>query len=105
LVPKLVRWGIDAHMGILFGWPNQLLMATGALSLMFVIVYGYVIWWKRNPRAIEPLTRSWKQLPVWLRVVWLLVAITLGWALPLVGASLMAFIVIDMLLAKRTHTK
>ncbi|MEV6905884.1 PepSY-associated TM helix domain-containing protein [Amycolatopsis sp. NPDC051071] len=24
LMAKLARWGIDAHMGVLFGWPNQI---------------------------------------------------------------------------------
>ncbi|MBB1174863.1 PepSY-associated TM helix domain-containing protein, partial [Klebsiella pneumoniae] len=28
LIAKLTRWGIDAHMGILFGLPNQLLLAA-----------------------------------------------------------------------------
>ena len=36
LIAKLIRWGIDAHMGILFGWPNQLLMA--GLGIVFLAV-------------------------------------------------------------------
>ncbi|MEX0631366.1 PepSY domain-containing protein [Serratia ureilytica] len=32
LIAKLTRWGIDAHMGILFGLPNQLLLAAFGLG-------------------------------------------------------------------------
>ena len=37
LVAKLTRWGVDAHMGVLFGWPNQLLLVLFALGLCAAI--------------------------------------------------------------------
>lgn len=97
LVAKLVRWGIDAHMGVLFGIPNQIMMALAAAALMIVIVYGYMIWWQRRPRKLEPLRQSWARLPMAQKVLWGVIGAGLGWALPTLGISLMAFIVIDLL--------
>ena len=51
LIAKLTRWGIDAHMGILFGLPNQLLLAAFGLGLCLMIVLGYRMWWSRRPAA------------------------------------------------------
>ena len=28
LVAKLTRWGVDAHIGVLFGWVNQLIFGS-----------------------------------------------------------------------------
>ncbi len=47
----LTRWGIDAHMGILFGLPNQLLLAAFGLGLCLMIVLGYRMWWSLRPAA------------------------------------------------------
>ena len=51
LIAKLVRWGIDAHMGVLFGLPNQIVMALLGIGLMAIIAYGYRIWWASRPAA------------------------------------------------------
>ena len=51
LIAKLTCWGIDAHMGILFGLPNQLLLAAFGLGLCLMIVLGYRMWWSRRPAA------------------------------------------------------
>lgn len=99
LIAKLIRWGIDAHMGILFGWPNQLLMAGLGLSLIVTTLLGYRIWWRQRPAA-GSLPRTLVQ--AWLRLGWpgralaVLVAAGLGWALPLVGVSLGAFVLVDI---------
>lgn len=101
LVPKLIRWGIDAHMGVLFGLPNQIGMALVAAGLMVMIVYGYRMWWTRRPVAAEPLSDTWRRLPAGQRVLWLAVAIALGWALPVLGVSLAVFVAIDLLRSRR----
>jgi uncharacterized iron-regulated membrane protein len=99
LIAKLIRWGIDAHMGILFGWPNQLLMAGLGIALMVTTVFGYRIWWRQRP-APGSLPRTLVQ--AWLRLGWasramaVVVAVTLGWALPLAGVSLALFVLIDL---------
>lgn len=98
LVPKLVRWGVDAHMGVLFGIANQIVMAVVALGLMVTIAYGYRMWWARRPAAgILPLVESWLRMSMPARVVWAGVAVALGWALPVLGISLAAFVAVDLL--------
>ncbi|WP_308167127.1 MULTISPECIES: PepSY-associated TM helix domain-containing protein [Symbiopectobacterium] len=47
---KLTRWGIDAHMGVLFGLPNQLILAGFGLGLCALIAWGYRLWWLRRQR-------------------------------------------------------
>src|SRR5690606_6506666 len=45
LAAKLTRWGIDAHMGALFGVANQLVLIAFAVCLIVMIVWGYLMWW------------------------------------------------------------
>lgn len=101
LIPKLIRWGIDAHMGVLFGWPNQILMAALAFGLMVMIVYGYRMWWARRPAAGEPLWASWRRLSPGQQVLWAVLALGLGWALPVLGVSLAFFLAVDLLRMRR----
>lgn len=99
LIAKLIRWGIDLHMGILFGWPNQIAMAGLGLALIVMALLGYRIWWRQRPPA-GALPRT--VLQAWLRLGWptraaaLALAAALGWALPLVGASLVLFLCVDV---------
>lgn len=102
LVAKLTRWGVDAHMGVLFGLPNQLLLAFFGLGLCSMIVLGYRMWWIRRPKDVEAnpaqtLTESWIVLPHYAKGAWLMVALALGYALPVMGASLLAFLLVDIL--------
>lgn len=100
IVAKLIRWGIDAHMGVLFGLPNQIVLALFGLSLCTMIVWGYRMWWVRRPKAgnmMEPLTVAWLKLSILGRTLVLIVALFLGWSLPVMGVSLVVFIVIDLL--------
>ncbi|HLU04182.1 MAG TPA: PepSY-associated TM helix domain-containing protein [Advenella sp.] len=101
LVAKLTRWGVDAHMGILFGLPNQLLLIAFGIGLCVMIALGYRMWWLRRPAAAGPnpartLVAAWMSLPVALKTVSIVLAALLGYALPLMGISLLAFIMIDM---------
>ncbi|MFB9947691.1 PepSY-associated TM helix domain-containing protein [Rhizobium puerariae] len=99
IVAKLIRWGIDAHMGILFGMANQIVMAALGIALMVAIVYGYRIWWLRRPspgNAQRTLIKAWSYLSVRAKLLSVIAAIALGWALPLMGASLAAFVCIDL---------
>lgn len=98
IIPKLIRWGIDIHMGIKFGLANQLLMVAIGAGLCVSIVYGYVLWWKRRPAPGAPartLLQSWLYLGGVTKAVVLVLAIALGFALPLMGLSLLAFVLVD----------
>lgn len=100
LVAKLIRWGIDMHMGILFGVANQALAAAVAIGLIAAGLYGYRVWWQSRPapgRLPRTLAESWRRLPPGARMGVLLVAAALGWALPVLGGSLLAFVVVDVL--------
>jgi uncharacterized iron-regulated membrane protein len=100
LIAKLIRWGVDMHMGILFGWPNQLLMGAIGLALSAMIVLGYRMWWLRRPAAgagAQTLTQAWAALGWPARIAVLAVAAALGWCLPVMGVSLLAFLVVDVL--------
>ena len=106
LVAKLTRWGVDAHMGVLFGLPNQLLLALFGLGLCTMIVLGYRMWWLRRPASaaaspLETLTASWLALPLTARLLSLLLAVALGYALPVMGVSLLLFLAIDYLRWRR----
>ncbi|WP_142849940.1 PepSY domain-containing protein [Telmatospirillum sp. J64-1] len=99
LVAKLIRWGIDLHMGILFGVPSQILMAALGTALSVTILYGYRIWWQRRPAPGAPpqtLIQRWSRLSLPLKSLTVLVSLALGWALPLVGGSLALFLLIDL---------
>ncbi|WP_309113572.1 PepSY domain-containing protein [Saccharothrix sp.] len=104
LMAKLTRWGIDAHMGVLFGWVNQLLLLALGAGLVALVVLGYRMWWRRRPtRGFgRPVPRGrWRKVPPVQLVVVLVVAAAVGWFVPLFGLSLLAFLVVDALLATR----
>ena len=46
---KLTNWAIDAHMGVLFGIVNQILLALTAIGLISIVLRGYLMWWQRRP--------------------------------------------------------
>lgn len=110
IIPKLIRWGIDIHMGIKFGLVNQILIAAIGSALCVSIVYGYVLWWKRRPAPGAPartLIQSWLYLGPVSKLVVLAMAVALGLALPVMGASLAVFVLIDALrwrLDRSRHT-
>lgn len=106
LLAKLTRWGVDAHMGLLFGWVNQLVLAVFGIGLCSLIVMGYRIWWLRRPQQLSQsplgtLTASWRQCSITIKLITLVVALLLGYALPVLGTSLIAFVLIDIVRWKR----
>jgi len=108
MAAKLTRWGIDAHMGILFGLPNQLFVAACALGLCVLIVLGYRMWWLRRPTQTGanrvPPRRLWTELrkaPPMALVIMAAVAVGLGVFAPVMGVSLLVFLVVDAVLALR----
>ncbi|GAA4905444.1 putative iron-regulated membrane protein [Actinomycetospora succinea] len=97
LAAKLAQWGIDAHMGLLFGWVSQVFLAALALGLMCMVAWGYRMWWKRRPtRGGLPGPPGGTQRPgVGAVLVVALVAIAVGLFLPVLGASLLVFLLAD----------
>lgn len=107
LIAKLIRWGIDAHMGILFGWPNQLLIAGLGLALMLTTLLGYRIWWRQRPAPgslPRTIVQSWLRLGWASRTMAIAGAMGLGWALPLAGVSLALFVALDIARWRLAHS-
>lgn len=109
LVAKLTRWGVDAHMGVLFGLANQLLLAIFGGGLCLMIGLGYRLWWRRRPAPgsrgpVSTLSHAWLQLGWPGRGVTLLLALGLGWALPVMGGSFLLFLAVDIVRSYRHKT-
>ncbi|MCV7220385.1 PepSY-associated TM helix domain-containing protein [Mycolicibacterium elephantis] len=105
VLAKLTDWAIDAHMGVLFGWPNQIVLALTAIGLIAIVIRGYRMWWQRRPTrgsawavGRPPLRGAIRGLPPAVIVAVVVAAGVLGWFLPLFGLSLAAFVVVDLLI-------
>ncbi len=110
LMAKLTRWGIDFHMGVLFGWPNQLLLVLFGIGLCTTIVLGYRMWWRRRPaqspdNPLHTLVTAWLGLRLSGRLTVLVIALCLGVTLPLMGLSLLLFIALDLLRWRRVSQR
>ncbi|MCS2608368.1 PepSY-associated TM helix domain-containing protein [Halomonas dongshanensis] len=101
LAAKLTRWGVDLHMGVMFGLANQLVLAMIALGLVTLIFWGYRMAWRRlnaaSGQRFPTVSEPWLKLPLGIKLVTALIAIALGFALPVMGVSLLAFAVVDAL--------
>ena len=97
LAAKLARWGVDAHMGLLFGLVNQIVLALFAVGIIALVLLGYRMWWRRRPLgggvAGPPGARARPSLPAVATVG--AVAVLVGLAVPLLGASLIGFLLLD----------
>jgi len=103
LAAKLTRWGVDIHMGVLFGLPNQLLLAFFGIGLCSMIVWGYRLWWIRRPRGsvsqnpLQSVTDAFLSLSLTSQVLIAIAALGIGLFLPVMGISAVIFILIDSL--------
>ncbi|MGW8376476.1 PepSY domain-containing protein [Streptomyces sp. ODS28] len=102
LLAKLTRWGIDAHMGLLFGLANQIALAALAAALIALILLGYRMWWRRR---VPPERGAWRDVPLTTLLPLAAAAAAVGWFLPLLGIGLVAFLTVDVLLGLRARRK
>ncbi|EWC62593.1 putative iron-regulated membrane protein [Actinokineospora spheciospongiae] len=108
LMAKLTKWGIDAHMGMLFGLPNQIVLTALALAIIGLVVWGYRMWWLRRPPlganrfGKAPPRGTWRRASPTVLVPLVVVGGLLAWFLPVFGVSLVAFLVVDALVAFST---
>ncbi|MDQ1124782.1 PepSY-associated TM helix domain-containing protein [Microbacterium trichothecenolyticum] len=106
VLAKLSRWGIDLHSGTLFGLANQLVLLALALGIAALVVLGYAMWWTRRPTrglAAAPARGALRGAPWWGVAAVLAVAVGIGLFLPLVGYTLAAFVVVDVLVGWRAR--
>ena len=101
---KLARWGVDLHMGTLFGPVNQIALAALAVGLVTLVVLGYRMWWQRRPTrgdrrapvGTAPARGAWQRLPAWVIVAGVPVVFAVAWFIPLFGIPLVAFLAVDL---------
>ncbi|WP_280438451.1 PepSY-associated TM helix domain-containing protein [Nocardia carnea] len=107
LMAKLANWGIQLHMGLMFGLLNQLLLLAAMVGLVTVIVRGYLMWWQRRPAtagtwraAGKPPQRGVLRRSLRLAVPVSAVAALVGWFAPVFGLSLLAFLMVDIIVGR-----
>ena len=107
---KLARWGIDLHMGTMFGLANQIVLVVLAIAIASMVVWGYVMWWQRRPKhdpskkfGITPVRGALADAPWWSVTAAVLAAVAIGVFLPMVGISLLGFLIVDGVLALRAR--
>jgi uncharacterized iron-regulated membrane protein len=109
LLAELSSPGIQAHMGLLFGPINQLALAGTAIGLLTMILWGYRMWWQRRPTRADrrltlgrpPARGTWQGLPPTVLIPAVVVVAAVGWALPMLGVSLLGFLVVDAVAGRR----
>jgi uncharacterized iron-regulated membrane protein len=95
---KAIEWGIAVHQGQQFGLANKLVMLAGCIAVWLLGISAVVMWWKRRPRgrlAAPPAPadrRAYGGLA--------LVVVPLALLYPLVGASLVTVLAVDLVLRK-----
>lgn len=74
IAAQLTSWIIQLHMGTLFGLVSQIALALLALGIGALVVYGYIMWWRRrggknNGTRVDLRELNWKH---WTALVILL---------------------------------
>ncbi|MEV4894533.1 PepSY-associated TM helix domain-containing protein [Nonomuraea sp. NPDC055795] len=100
LAAKLTRWGIDGHQGLLFGLANQIVLMLLAAGVITMIVLGYRMWWSRRPKLGGYPRGGWRGVHWAVLIPFVLVAAGVGYFLPLLGISLCAFLLLDIVLGR-----
>lgn len=75
IAAQLTSWIIQLHMGTLFGLVSQIALALLALGIGALVVYGYIMWWRRRGgkntgNRVDLSSLTWKH--------WLTLAVLLG---------------------------
>jgi uncharacterized iron-regulated membrane protein len=94
-------------MGFLFGWLNQLVLFVVAAALVTVIVRGYRMWWQRRPTrgsqwavGRPPMRGLLRRQHPGVLAALAGCAVAVGVFLPLLGLSLLAFLVLDVIVGR-----
>lgn len=113
VLSKVSKLGVQAHMGRLFGIANQIVLAAIAVGLLCMIFWGYRMWWQRRPTRTDrtmpmgrpPARGGWRRLRLPVVVLGALVVAAIGWAIPMLGLSLLAFLLIDTAVVALRHIR
>jgi uncharacterized iron-regulated membrane protein len=90
---KAIEWGIAVHQGQEYGPLNRYLMLAGCIAIVLLATSAVVMWWKRRPagRLGVPPAPAEKGAAVGV----LAVIAVVGVVYPLVGASLIAALMLE----------
>jgi uncharacterized iron-regulated membrane protein len=97
LYAKAMAVGIAFHEGDM-GWWNVALNTTLCLSILFLSASGLVLWWKRRPAGSLRLAAPPRPDLVPLTRGVVLIALVLSMAFPVLGLTLLAVLVVDLLI-------
>ncbi len=95
---QAIEWGINVHQGQEFGRLNQLVLAAACLAIVLMAVSAAVMWWKRRPAGKLGAPQRLEHDRVGAGIV--VIAGVLGLIYPLVGASILLFLLVDLLLPR-----
>ena len=96
---QFFSWGIVAHEGRLFGLANQILGTLAAAGVVLLAGSGLVMWWLRRPGAELAAPAA----PALFRVSKgaVVIAVLFALLLPLMAASLVLLLGLDLLFGRR----
>jgi uncharacterized iron-regulated membrane protein len=100
---KALEWGINVHLGQQYGLVNQIVLVMACIGIVLLAVSAGIMWWKRRPKGslgVPPLPQEKRVL----RGLIALLAIG-GILFPLVGASLLAMLALDMAVQARQRRR
>lgn len=100
---KALEWGINVHLGQQYGLANQIVLVMACIGIVLLAVSAGIMWWKRRPKGslgVPPLPQEKRVL----RGLIALLAIG-GILFPLVGASLLAMLALDMAVQARQRRR
>lgn len=95
---KAMEWGINVHMGQEFGLANQLVLLALCLAIVLMAVSAAVMWWKRRPAGslgVPPAPADGRTM-----IGLIAVMAVFGVLFPLVGASLLVMVLLDLALSR-----
>lgn len=97
---KAIEWGIAVHEGRQYGLANRLLVLAGCIAVWLLGVSAITMWWKRRPRGrlAAPSRPEHRGAYVGL----LAIVAPLAVLYPLVGASLIVALALDLILRRKT---
>ena len=94
-----LEWGINVHLGQQYGLANKLVLLAACFGIVALAVSGGVMWWKRRPAGSLGLPPAPAERRLMVGVAAIL-AIG-GVIFPLVGASMLVMLVLDVVLTRR----
>lgn len=95
---KAIEWGIAVHQGQQYGGLNRYVMLAGCIAIVLLATSAITMWFKRRPKGrfgVPPLRRD--ENAARAAAACLLIA---GIIFPLLGVTVLAAIVIEVLVAK-----